>query len=121
MQAILNLLRVGYVVLAAYITFFYHPQISYWGMINIFNLSERVAKVNAGTQFTGVITFFVVLIAGLLLFRIIQSALNTFVKPSSRPSFGFLLAVPPVVPSTGPIAISMMMIALLSLIYLIVT
>ena len=118
MQAILNLLRVGYVAGAAYITFFYHTQISYWGMINIFNLSERVAKANAGTGFTGFITFFVVLITGLLIFRILEAALNTFVKPSSRPSFGFLLAVPPVSTSITPLTITIIATAIVSAIYL---
>lgn len=119
-KSLKHLFEMGLLAFLGYITFFHYPRISYWAMINIFGMSERAARTNAGEPITGFFTFFGLLIVALVSLRIFYTALNIILPPSSRPSVGLILAVPPVNPKTGPAAITTMVTTGIAFLYLLI-
>jgi hypothetical protein len=118
MHFIKTISEFGLFIGVGYITFFYHSPISYWVMKSILGFSERTARVNAGTEFVAVVTFFVLLMAVLVLYRILILLFNTFIKPSIRPSLGLVIFVPPINSSLTPATVFFMLAAIISACYL---
>lgn len=118
MHFIKTISEFGLFIGTAYLTFFYHSPISYWIMKSVFGFSERTARVNAGTELVAVATFFVLLMAVLILYRICIVLFNTFIKPSIRPSLGLVILVPPINSSLSPATIFLMLAAIISACYL---
>ena len=118
MHFIKTISEFGLFIGTAYITFFYHSPISYWIMKSVFGFSERTARVNAGTELVAVATFFILLMAVIVLYRILILLFITFIKPSIRPTLGFIILVPPINSSLSPMTIFFMLLAVISASYL---